>query len=42
MIRDGAPLFPTGDTRLQAGDEIIALTTSGSEPQLRAQLWTAE
>jgi trk system potassium uptake protein len=42
MIRDGVPLFPTGDTRLQSGDEIIALTTSGSEPQLRAQLWTAE
>jgi trk system potassium uptake protein TrkA len=42
VIRDGAPLFPTGDTRLQAGDEIIALTTSHSEAQLRAQLWTAD
>jgi trk system potassium uptake protein TrkA len=42
VIRDGAPLFPTGDTRLQAGDEIIALTTSHSEAQLRAQLWTED
>ena len=22
VIREGAPIFPTGDTRLQAGDEV--------------------
>src|SRR5919202_119901 len=39
IIRDGAPLFPTADTRLAAGDEIIALTTTRSEPRLRELLW---
>src|ERR671932_178038 len=27
LIRNDAPIFPTGDTRLAAGDELIALTT---------------
>ena len=39
IIRGGAPIFPNGDTRLAAGDEIIALTTTRSEPRLRDLLW---
>lgn len=39
IIRGGAPLFPSPDTRLAAGDEIIALTTTRSEARLRDLLW---
>jgi trk system potassium uptake protein len=39
IIRGGAPLFPTPDTRLAAGDEIIALTTTRGEARLRDLLW---
>src|SRR5581483_3491552 len=31
IIRDGAPIFPGGETKLAAGDEVIALTTTQSE-----------
>jgi len=36
VIRDGAAFFPSGSTVLQAGDEVVALTRSTHEPQLRA------
>ncbi len=39
VIRAGAPIFPTVETRLAAGDEVIALTTSRSEARLRDLLW---
>ena len=39
LIRSGAAIFPTGDTRLAAGDELIALTTSRNEARLRDLLW---
>ncbi len=39
IIRGGEALFPSGETRLAQGDELIALTTSRSEPQLREVLW---
>jgi trk system potassium uptake protein TrkA len=39
IIRGGAPIFPNQDTRLAAGDEVIALTTTRSEPRLRDLLW---
>ena len=40
IIRGGAPVFPTDDTRLAAGDEVIALTTTQNEERLR-QLFLA-
>ncbi|HEY7063247.1 MAG TPA: NAD-binding protein [Chloroflexota bacterium] len=39
IIRAGTAIFPTGDTRLAAGDEVIAVTTSRSEVRLRDLLW---
>lgn len=39
IVRGGAPVFPTVDTRLQAGDEVVALTTTENEPRLRDVLW---
>ncbi len=39
LIRNEMPIFPTGDTRLAAGDEVIALTTSQTEARLRDLLW---
>jgi trk system potassium uptake protein TrkA len=39
IIRDGAAVFPSSDTRLAVGDEVIALTTSGNEHRLRELLW---
>ena len=35
VIRDGTPIFPTGGTTLMAGDEILALTRSAHEEDLR-------
>jgi len=35
VIRGGLPIFPTAETRLAAGDELIALTTSPNESRLR-------
>jgi trk system potassium uptake protein len=39
IVRGAAPIFPTTDTRLAAGDEVIALTTTRSEGRLRDLLW---
>ena len=39
IIRGGAPIFPTTDTRLAAGDEVIALTTTRNEARLRELFW---
>ena len=41
IIRAGAQIFPGGDTRLAAGDEVIALTTTRSESRLRDLLWAS-
>lgn len=38
VIRDGTVIVPRGDTVLQAGDEVLALTDIGSEPALSAVL----
>jgi trk system potassium uptake protein len=35
VIRDGQPIFPTGGTTLRAGDEILALTRTAHEEDLR-------
>lgn len=35
VIRDGKAIFPSGSTVLQAGDEILALTRSAHEAELR-------
>ena len=35
VIRDGEPIFPAGGTLLRSGDEIIALTRSTHEEELR-------
>jgi trk system potassium uptake protein TrkA len=35
VIRDGLPIFPTPETRLAPGDELIVLTTSPNEARLR-------
>jgi trk system potassium uptake protein TrkA len=40
IIRGGAPIFPTMDTRLAAGDEVIALTTTRNEARLRELFWS--
>jgi trk system potassium uptake protein TrkA len=37
---DGTPEIPTGDTVLQPGDEVIAVTPEDVEPQLRALIAT--
>ena len=39
---DGTPHIPTGDTVLQAGDEVIAVTPEDAEPQLRALIATPD
>ncbi|HEY8477671.1 MAG TPA: NAD-binding protein [Chloroflexota bacterium] len=38
IIRDGQPIFPTGSTRFQVGDEVLALTNTENEEWLRALL----
>jgi trk system potassium uptake protein TrkA len=35
VIRGGEPIFPVGNTTLRAGDEILALTRSAHEDELR-------
>ncbi len=35
IIRNGSAIFPTPDTVLQAGDEVVALTRNAHESQLR-------
>ncbi len=35
IIRNGEPIFPAGGTTLEAGDEIVALTRSVHEEELR-------
>ncbi|MCC6173742.1 MAG: TrkA family potassium uptake protein [Chloroflexi bacterium] len=35
VIREGQPILPTGATTLRAGDEILALTRSAHEDELR-------
>lgn len=35
VVRDGASIFATPDTRLRVGDTVIALTRSDVEPRLR-------
>jgi trk system potassium uptake protein TrkA len=39
VIRQGQPIFPTGQTVLQAGDEILAFTRSKHEAELSRLLW---
>ncbi len=39
IIRNGQAIFPTGDTVFQAGDEVVALTRSVHEAQLRNLLF---
>ena len=39
IVRAGVAIFPTPETRLAAGDEVIALTTTRSEARLRDLLW---
>src|SRR5579875_354436 len=39
LVRGGTPIFPNPDTRLTAGDEVIAVTTTRSEARLRDVLW---
>jgi trk system potassium uptake protein len=41
IIRGATPLFPSGDTRLAAGDEVIAITTTRSSARLRDLLWSS-
>jgi len=36
IIRSGEPIFPTGGTTLRPGDEILALTRSSHEEELRS------
>ena len=38
VIRGGLPIFPTAETRLAVGDELIAVTTSPNESRLREVL----
>ena len=38
VIRGGLPLFPTAETRLAVGDELIAVTTTPNESRLRELL----
>lgn len=35
VIRNGSPIFPTGSTCLEVGDEVLALTRSAHEEELR-------
>ncbi len=42
VIRGESVIFPRGDTVLETGDAVLALTTHGSEPVLRAVLLGGE
>jgi trk system potassium uptake protein TrkA len=39
IIRDGQPIFPGGATTLEAGDELLALTRSAHESEMRELLF---
>jgi trk system potassium uptake protein TrkA len=41
IIRGGVALFPTPETRLAGGDEVIALTTTRNEARLRELFWAS-
>jgi trk system potassium uptake protein TrkA len=41
VIRDQEPIFPTGDTELQANDDVYALVTDEGEEELRRIFGTA-
>ena len=41
IIRDGEPIFPTGETVLQANDEVYALVSREGEEELRRTFSTA-
>ncbi len=41
IIRDGEPIFPSGDTVLQANDEVYALVSREGEEELRRTFSTA-
>lgn len=36
VVRNGRPIFPTGETTFEVGDEVVALTRAIHEPRLRA------
>lgn len=38
VVRDGHVIVPHGDTTFEAGDEVLALVTPNSEPQLKSIL----
>jgi Trk K+ transport system NAD-binding subunit len=38
VLRDQSVIVPRGDTRLEAGDEVIVLATSDAEDDVRAAL----
>ncbi len=40
LMRDGEPIFPTGDTVLQANDEVYALVSDEGEEELRRTFGT--
>lgn len=40
LMRDGEPIFPTGDTVLQANDEVYALVSDEGEEELRKTFGT--
>ena len=40
VIRSGQPIFPTGSTVLEGGDEVLALTRSAHEEDLRRMFFS--
>jgi trk system potassium uptake protein len=40
IIRDGEPIFPGGDTELEANDDVYALVTDEGEEELRSSFGT--
>jgi trk system potassium uptake protein TrkA len=42
IIRDHEPIFPTTDTTIRAGDEVIAMTRSAHEDELRRLFFSGE
>jgi Trk K+ transport system NAD-binding subunit len=39
VIRHGQPIFPTGSTVLEGGDQVLALTRSAHEEDLRRMFY---
>ncbi len=39
VIREGQPIFPTGSTVLEGGDQVLALTRSAHEEELRTMFF---